>query len=468
MKAKHALLLNSTTDFRLLMSYNLPHDEADAEIIREGLSLKDRFLTEEIQAANRLIVYTYDQTVEIYNDNILFEKDHTKIINICELKCEKELRNDLDEFYRKDEYTVCHIKMNFEKEFRHLCMIVFMLDNMAKRYEQPHKRTILILVISRLTLLNNNKGYKQISYLNGFKQVFMESLSKDSVAVDTLPLRGDNFLKQQPNFFNFDEIIPRLFSSVIKRFDFALRYDQKQEVVRYFTDLLMGMSENDLFKKLSSQYLLGRFKQQNTKSWKKEVITNKEIANLAPTTEIAMRLVMENRLEEDLALYLNFLLENEVIYCFDPKISLDILKVEIPESESIQGKLLDTLRHPYYDQMLEHLLTLLCPVPSKQLRRISKAVGSERVQITFPKLFPFSRRERGYILQKERNQEEEENKENDVKGEDTLEDMCDKIDEIDRSLKDKRNPELVAELEGLVREAEQFIKKKTRLALYTE
>jgi hypothetical protein len=45
-----------------------------------------------------------------------------------------------------------------------------------------------------------------------------------------------------------------------------------------------------------------------------------------------MRLVMDNRLEEDLAIYLNFLIENEVIYCFDPKLSLDILKVEIPES----------------------------------------------------------------------------------------------------------------------------------------
>lgn len=150
-----------------------------------------------------------------------------------------------------------------------------MLDSMAKKHEQPNKRVIIILVISRLTLLNNVKGYKQISYLNGFKQIFIEGLSRDSIAVDELPIQGDAFLKKKPTFFNFDEIIPRLFSSVIKRFDFALRYDQKQEVVRYFTDLLLNMSENDLFKKLSSNYLLGRFKQRNNKNWKMEVITNK-------------------------------------------------------------------------------------------------------------------------------------------------------------------------------------------------
>jgi hypothetical protein len=32
-KAKHALLLNSTTDFRLLMSYSMPQDEADSDLI---------------------------------------------------------------------------------------------------------------------------------------------------------------------------------------------------------------------------------------------------------------------------------------------------------------------------------------------------------------------------------------------------------------------------------------------------
>lgn len=54
-----------------------------------------------------------------------------------------------------------------------------------------------------------------------------------------------------------------------------------------------------------------------------------------------------------------------------------------------------------------------------------------------------------------------------MKGEDTLEDMCDRIDEIDRLLKEKKNPELVADLEGKIKEAEQFIMKKTRLAQYT-
>jgi hypothetical protein len=61
-----------------------------------------------------LIVYTYDQTVELRNENILYDgREATKMIKVCELKCEKELRADLDDFYRNPKYSVCHIKMNF-------------------------------------------------------------------------------------------------------------------------------------------------------------------------------------------------------------------------------------------------------------------------------------------------------------------------------------------------------------------
>ena len=56
---------------------------------------------------------------------------------------------------------------------------------------------------------------------------------------------------------------------------------------------------------------------------------------------------------------------------------------------------------------------------------MSKAVGEERREISFPKLFPFIKKERNYILQKERNNEvEEDKKENDVRTDETLEELC--------------------------------------------
>ena len=75
--------------------------------------------------------------------------------------------------------------------------------------------------------------------------------------------------------------------------------------------------------------------------------------------------------------------------------------------------------------MFEHLLKLKTPLPNKPLRKISKAVGEERREISFPKLFPFIKKERNYILQKERNNEvEEDKKENDVRTDETLEELC--------------------------------------------
>jgi hypothetical protein len=102
-------------------------------------------------------------------------------------------------------------------------MIVFMLDSMAKKYRLPEKRVIIILGLSRLTLLNNKKRHKQISYLNGFKQIFIENLSIENIEIDSLPDNGKEFLAKNPNVFNFDEVIGRLFGEVIKRFNFIAR-----------------------------------------------------------------------------------------------------------------------------------------------------------------------------------------------------------------------------------------------------
>lgn len=48
-----------------------------------------------------------------------------------------------------------------------------------------------------------------------------------------------------------------------------------------------------------------------------------------------MRMCLKSRFEEDLAQYLNFLIENEVIYCFNPKESLQMLtKMYEPEDKN--------------------------------------------------------------------------------------------------------------------------------------
>jgi len=142
------------------------------------------------------------------------------------LKCEKDLRNNIEDFYQHPNYRACHIKLNFERESHHLCMIVFLLDSMAKKYEHPaNKRINIILVVSRLTLLTNNKRYKQISYLNGFQQIFIENLSRDALDIGSVPAQGMQIMQKYPVLFNFDEIIQRLFGAVVKRFDFTIRFD---------------------------------------------------------------------------------------------------------------------------------------------------------------------------------------------------------------------------------------------------
>ena len=57
---------------------------------------------------------------------------------------------------------------------------------------------------------------------------------------------------------------------------------------------------------------------------------NKEIINLAQTTTSAMNIHFYSLFEDWIALFLHWLIENEVIYCFDYSTSVKILQSYIP------------------------------------------------------------------------------------------------------------------------------------------
>ena len=103
------------------------------------------------------------------------------------------------------------------------------------------------MIISRLTLLTNNKRYKQISYLNGFHQIFIENLSRKALDMGNVPVQGGQILQDYPEIFNFDEIIQRLFDKVVKRFDFTIQINESPEIIKEFSDILNSMSENNIF-----------------------------------------------------------------------------------------------------------------------------------------------------------------------------------------------------------------------------
>lgn len=80
--------MNSTVDFRLLMQQYGPNNDDDKEEVEQCIEAKDEFIKNEMRNVRNLIVYTYDQNAELYDENILYEgKESTKVIRFCDLKC---------------------------------------------------------------------------------------------------------------------------------------------------------------------------------------------------------------------------------------------------------------------------------------------------------------------------------------------------------------------------------------------
>jgi hypothetical protein len=174
--AKRTMLMHSTGDFELLVDSELI-EFSEVEFIRCCIS--DKHNLKLVDAAN-LIVYTYDQRVEIASDNLLSLDGRTKSIRICEMNCEKDLRNELEDFYKSYIYETLQVKLNLATEGHHVCMLIFLIDKTAKKFShiaEGSKRIHIIISTSRLHLVAGNT-YKEISFINGYQQVFLDTLQR--------------------------------------------------------------------------------------------------------------------------------------------------------------------------------------------------------------------------------------------------------------------------------------------------
>lgn len=141
--AKRALIMNSTADFELLIK-DLADEGDQIEFIRGCLRDKYRVRYSQVPL---LIVHTYDQKAEIADKNILFEQ--TKVIRMCEMNCEKDLRNEIEDFYRDADYETCQLKLTLS-DFPHLCMLIFLADKVSKKFSDKSKRIHIVISYSRL------------------------------------------------------------------------------------------------------------------------------------------------------------------------------------------------------------------------------------------------------------------------------------------------------------------------------
>lgn len=100
--------MNSTGDFELLVESDL-FDRSEEEFVRRCIEKK---YATQLEKSQMLIVTTYDQRVEISSDNMLSFGPRTKALRLCEMNCEKDLRNELEEFFHSPIFETLQVKLN--------------------------------------------------------------------------------------------------------------------------------------------------------------------------------------------------------------------------------------------------------------------------------------------------------------------------------------------------------------------
>lgn len=108
-------------------------------------------------------------------------------------------------------------------------MLIFLIDKTMKKF--PHsmdtKRVHIVLANSRLEVVEDGLS-REISYLNGYQQVFLDTLQVEQINLLCSPKNIDRLLIERPHIVDVKSKLSNIFYRAISRFEFT--YETPNEI----------------------------------------------------------------------------------------------------------------------------------------------------------------------------------------------------------------------------------------------
>jgi len=182
-------------------------------------------------------------------------------------------------------------------------MLIFLIDKTLKKFSHSKeaKRVHIILATSRLEVVQVGLA-REVSYLNGYEQVFLDTMQFEQINLLSLPKDVDRLLKEHPNIVDVKSKLSIIYYRAISRFEFTYETPSENASNKpLFWKILQALPENNSsFVKRSTQFMQRLLAEMHIDSWKQEVLVHRRLAMLAHSSFEAVEMYFLWQFEDTL------------------------------------------------------------------------------------------------------------------------------------------------------------------------
>ncbi len=225
---------------------------------------------------------------------------------------------------------VLHIAFDYRVDSHHFALLMSIVHNHAAGFRRRGKKVLVVLQLSR-SFCENAEHIKEVSFLNGFDQLFIEHFKPAQAH-----LSAPNFRQAVlTGSLDLEQLLPQAAMNCLIRFDFRLA-ERDDNVNSGFIKHRNMCHTSPRVVALLSQYITERMKRNPvlpsssqvinpTLNFRKELLTNKEILLMCNDTQEAAKYLVHTMLEEYATLFFKELVEKQAFISVIPEAASEML-----------------------------------------------------------------------------------------------------------------------------------------------
>jgi hypothetical protein len=252
--------------------------------------------------SNRSIVYTYSNILDEFDiDNTSYS-----ILNIAEIKSEKEFDTRFKAYLANSTLDWLFIKFDIVKEKNHIPMIKFKVDKYLAEYAKMNGGVKNVAMVIYLSKRNMSSNIIESHFLSGWDQIMIDCLSGGQINTlkNLLDLSTLEVCKANLDSKSIAEIV----FNIYLKFNFSAFNDKDVSLVKLYITESIHKIENDpdIFE-LISKKCMEFLEDKDLGDWKIKICCDQSILSKSVNTFQAIKLVVEQIIEEPLLKIVHFL-----------------------------------------------------------------------------------------------------------------------------------------------------------------
>ncbi len=271
----------------------------------------NQYLTNVRKNEQRLIVYTNSNILDELRIDI--EPQKQAVMNVAELKSEKDFDSRFKIYLNNPEAEWLIIKIDGVKEKCHIPMIKFKIDKIMNEFKKTNefanKSVMMIIYLSKAIgakPTDHSKVEYDSHFLSGWDQVMIDCLNGGQI--DNLKTLLDSTTMEVIKKNLDQKSIAEMVFDIYLKFNFTTHNQNDNNIVKLYITELIHKIENDvdLFEIITKK-VMEFLEKKSLGDWKVKICCDQKILSKSINTFTAIKLVVQEMIEEPILKIIHYL-----------------------------------------------------------------------------------------------------------------------------------------------------------------